>query len=255
LFSDAERVHFPPSASTCVIPHFIRSRPRIDRQEARRFLNLRSDVRIGGVLGFIHPRKGPDRALALLAPNGALDEVVFAGQFLSKAYEDQLRDEVRRLNLEGRVHFTGYLSDESFAYWANACDVGLCPFVEVSASGSLSDWFALRKPVVAHHLPQLDFYKARSGDGLLLTDTTSPEQFRSAVNQAQQLSDESLTPLDRMVEELAAPEVARRYAQLALQLALRPPASLSSQLRSLLVGQGVPIGKRSPDEADGHPLR
>ncbi len=245
LFSGAERAHFPSDANTCVIPHFIRTRRRIDRQEARRFLNLPRDARVGGVLGFIHPRKGPDRALALLAPNGALDELVFAGQFLSEAYEEHLRNEVRRLNLEGRVHFTGYLSEESFAYWANACDVGLCPFVEVSASGSLSDWFAMGKPVVAHNLPQLDFYKTRSGEGLLLTDTTSPEQFRGAVNHAQQLTGQSLTSLDRMVEELAAPAVARQYVQVALQLTLRPTDSLGSQLRRFLVGQGVPIGKRS----------
>lgn len=254
LFSEGERLHFPSGARVSVIPHFIRTRPRIEQNEARHFLNLRPDARIGGVLGFIHPRKGPDRAFALLSPGGPLDELVFAGQFLSEDYEQQLRSEVQRRNLQGRVHFTGYLPDEMFAYWANACDVGLCPFVEVSASGSLSDWFALRKPVVAHELPQLDFYKRRAGEGLTLVDTTTPEPFRRAVEHALQLSDDCLTPIDRLVQELAAPAIARSYVELASHLSQHPKENFGSQLRRFLIGQAAPADKYPHSNADGQQL-
>jgi glycosyltransferase involved in cell wall biosynthesis len=248
LFTEAEREHFPDAATTAVVPHFVRSRARHDLREARRVLNLNPESKIGGVLGFIHPRKGHERTLGLLSPTGPLDELVFAGQFISDEYETHLRGEVQRLGLEGRVHFTGYLTDEMFTYWANACDVGLCPFVEVSASGSLSDWFALGRAVVAHRLPQLDFYKARAGAALQLVDTTLIEEFRLAVYGALQLAPADRGNLDQLLSELSPAAVAQRYVHLARHLVASPQLGLGAQLRRYVLGQSSGVGRRIPSD-------
>lgn len=235
VFTEEERRHFPPDAQTWVVPHYIRVRPRIDRAVAREALGLDAGRRIGGVLGFLHPRKGAERALALVSPSGPLDELVFAGKFLSDDYERRLRSEVARAELEDRIHFTGYLSDSAFAHWSSACDVGLCPFVEVSASGSLSDWFAARKPVVAQALPQLDVYKCRAGRCLQLVDTTSAEEFRAGVEAALHVASDDLTSLDRLADELAPQAIARQYIHLANHLTETPRDSVGARLKRILV--------------------
>jgi glycosyltransferase involved in cell wall biosynthesis len=248
LFTETERGHFPRTAATAVIPHFVRSRTRHERSEARRVLDLNPESKIGGVLGFIHPRKGHERTLGLLSPSGPLDELVFAGQFISDEYETHLRGEVQRLGLEGRVHFTGYLADEMFTYWANACDVGLCPFVEVSASGSLSDWFALGRAVVAHRLPQLEFYKARAGTALQLIDTTHIEDFRLAVYCALQLAPAERGSLDQLLSELSPSAVAQRYVHLARLLVSDNQLGFGTQLRRYFLGQASGAGRRLPKD-------
>lgn len=235
VFTEEERGHFPRDVQTYAIPHYIRVRPLIDRAVAREALGLGNDRRLGGVLGFLHPRKGAERALALISPTGPLDELVFAGKFISHEYEERLRGEVARAGLEDRVHFTGYLTDTAFTQWSSACDVGLCPFVEVSASGSLSDWFTARKPVVAQALPQLSFYENRAGRCLQLVDTTSAEDFRRGVETALQLTAEELASMESLANDLAPDAIAKRYIHLANQLTDGPRDSVGARLRRLLV--------------------
>lgn len=235
VFTEEERTHFAADVQTWVIPHYIRVRPRVERGAAREALGLDAGRRIGGVLGFLHPRKGAERALTLISPSGPLDELVFAGKFISDEYEQRLRSEVATAGLDNRVHFTGYLSDAAFAHWSSACDVGLCPFVEVSASGSLSDWFTARKPVVAQALPQLNFYKNRAGNCVQLVDTTSAEEFRAGVEAALHVTPDDLASLDQLANELAPQAIAKEYLQLANHLLESPKDGVGARLKRLLV--------------------
>ncbi|MGV3720660.1 MAG: glycosyltransferase [Actinomycetota bacterium] len=107
------------------------------------------------ILGFLSRRKG--YAVALRALQALPEEYVLVaagGEHEADATgtEAWLRSEAQRAGLEPRVRITGYLPDDELEQAAAAADVVLAPFLEMSASASLSYALARGKAVIASDL-------------------------------------------------------------------------------------------------------
>ena len=160
---ERERLHeFVPRASVAVIPHFVETRTlSTPADTAKQLLGL-SGKRVVTLLGYIHPRKGH-----VLLVNAAtkLPEnivVVFAGGALPEqaGYLTQILDGARAAGMAHRIRVTGYLPEHELEQYLAATDLAVCPFTAVSASGSLSTWLSVQKPVLASDLPQITEYNA-----------------------------------------------------------------------------------------------
>ena len=134
-----------------VIPHFIESRSAVPREEARRALNVDAEARIAGVLGWIHPRKHYELAVRLLAqlePEFQL-WLIGAPPDRNREYLTSLKKLSQELGVADRMTVTGYVDEDELALRIAALDVGLCPYRDASASGSMSTLLSARRPIVA----------------------------------------------------------------------------------------------------------
>jgi glycosyltransferase involved in cell wall biosynthesis len=154
--------HILPSVRAQVVAHFVESRPPIPSMtDAKASLGL-SGQRVVTLLGFIHGRKGHDLlvdAMPRLAPDVT---VVFAGGATAEheAYVERLRDRARTLGVAHRLRVTGRLAEPELERWMACTDLAVCPFVRVAASGSVSTWLSLGKPILATDLPLIAEYNA-----------------------------------------------------------------------------------------------
>jgi glycosyltransferase involved in cell wall biosynthesis len=108
------------------------------------------------ILGFLSRRKGYEVALRALSELPEEYVLVAAGgehETDATGTEAWLRAEARRAGLESRLRITGYLSTEELEQAAAAAEVVLAPFLEMSASASLSFALARGKAVIASDLP------------------------------------------------------------------------------------------------------
>lgn len=156
LVSSAEErrrlLEWMPRASVDVIPHFVEERAALaDRAATKRDLGL-SGARVVTLLGFIHVRKGY-RLLLEAVPYLPQDVVVvLAGEPIG-AVGRELHD--FRQQHGDRVRMTGYLSEHELETYLAATDLAVCPFQDMSASGSLATWLSAGRPVLASDLPQI----------------------------------------------------------------------------------------------------
>jgi glycosyltransferase involved in cell wall biosynthesis len=111
--------------------------------------------------GFIFSSKGYEVALEALKQLPAEYFLVFAGGG-SDSYVQSLRQQARLLGVEKRLRITGGLSDTDMENYLLAADVAICPFMQMSASGSLSTWLSVgTAPIIASDLPEIQWYNAR----------------------------------------------------------------------------------------------
>jgi glycosyltransferase involved in cell wall biosynthesis len=135
-----------------VIPHFIEHRHPFPRDEARSALGVDAEARIVGVLGWIHPRKQYEtavRLLAMLEPDFQL-WLIGSPPEGSQEYLAMLKSLARELAVADRLKVTGYIDEEELSLRIAAIDVGLCPYRDASASGSMSTLLSARRPIVAN---------------------------------------------------------------------------------------------------------
>lgn len=144
-----------------VIPHFIEPRNlTLERESVRRRLDLQ-EKKVLVIQGFIFPGKGHEvalKALALLPPDYFL---VFAGGATGggEHFVSELEADARALGVADRLRITGYLPQAALEEYLAAADLAVCPFTEMSASGSLSTWLSFAEiPVIASALPQVCQY-------------------------------------------------------------------------------------------------
>lgn len=108
-------------------------------------------------MGFVHPRKRPERALEVLAalPDGST--LTFVGALLGgpEGYEAGFWHQVERLGLRDRVQVTGYVDDREVDRFLSQSDVGLAMYRAASTSGSLLTLLAGGRPIVAARIPAL----------------------------------------------------------------------------------------------------
>lgn len=149
---------YTSSKKIALLPHFVEERTApCSREEAKIHIGL-GGKKIITVLGFIVPRKGHDTAISVLAHLPENMHMVFAGKG-EDGYIYSLRNKAGVLGVNNRLHITGYLTEGDLDMYLAASDVAFCPFKEVSASGSLTTWLATGKPIVAHDLPLMRYYK------------------------------------------------------------------------------------------------
>jgi glycosyltransferase involved in cell wall biosynthesis len=158
---ERERLNeFIPGATVTVIPHFVETRVLpVARGDAKQALGL-GDRRVVTLLGYIHPRKGHVLlvdAMPHLPPDVI---VVFAGGAAPEqgGYLAELLNAARVTGTAERIRVTGYLPESELEQYLAATDLAVCPFTAASASGSLSTWISVQKPVLASDLPQISEY-------------------------------------------------------------------------------------------------
>ncbi len=150
-----------------IIPHFVEKRDiQINAENIRQSLNLKGK-KIITLLGWIHPRKG-HRILVEALPKLPSDTiVVFAGRHSKGSDGEQFLQELKQLaetlKVTDRLRITGYLSEKELEEYLVATDVAVCPFMQCSASGSLSTWISISHPkIAAYKLPQIEGYNTIS---------------------------------------------------------------------------------------------
>jgi len=135
-----------------ILPHpcFIHPVP-VDRDVCKLSLGLEG-YRVIGTFGFISRHKGIDMAIrSLLSLN---DDVVLNIGGTPRTRDDELylselRSLVYRLRLEGRVLFSGFISESDIPVFMGATDLALYPYHKNVASGALQYPLAYGVPVLA----------------------------------------------------------------------------------------------------------
>jgi glycosyltransferase involved in cell wall biosynthesis len=154
-----------------IIPHFVESRTLTTTVTAAH-QNLGLPVgRIITLLGWIHPKKG-HKLLVEAMPMLPFDmQLIFVGQCSpgSEEYLRTLLDLANSLGIQDRLRVTGYLTEDELNQYLTITDIAVCPFMDCSASGSLSTWISAEKAhIVASNLPQIQEYNRLEPEAIQL---------------------------------------------------------------------------------------
>lgn len=218
VHSDEERRRlegFVPAEKVALVPHFVEERVMADAHASRTALGL-AGKRVMTLLGFMVRRKGyrlTIEALPLLP-----DDVValFAGGPIPgrEARADELRAHAESLGVGDRVVITGYVADERLDQTLAATHVAICPFRDLSASGSLSTWISTGHPIVTSDLPQFREYDALVPGALRIF---RPLTARAMADAVRSVLDAGPPPVDPKVialrERLLTPRAVEAYAE------------------------------------------
>jgi glycosyltransferase involved in cell wall biosynthesis len=191
----------------------VEARPALpDRRAAKAELGLAGRPVIT-LQGFMTRRKG--HRLVLEALRALPPEVVaiFAGSPIGgrEARGEELAQYAEELGVADRVRFTGYVPDAQLTTILAATDVALCPFREMSASGSVSTWISTGRPIVTSGLPQFREYDALSPGAMRIVEPLTPEALAERIRQT--LAEAPLVDpaVQRLAGLLAAPRTLARY--------------------------------------------
>jgi len=213
-----------------VIPHFVEDRSlNITPDDAKSAIGL-AGQRVCTVLGFIHRAKG--HALVIEAmPHGPEDvQVVFAGRPAvgSDDFAHQLEQRAAQLGVADRLRITGYLDEATLDHYLAATDLALCPFEEVSASGSLSTWIAAERPILASEQPQIAEYNAMAAGAIATFAPYVPEALAAAVRaQLRGAADAGQAARAQLREKLSLPRIIQEHAVTYRAAAERPSSTES----------------------------
>lgn len=206
------------------IDHFVEQRHSLpDRDESRAELEV-ADQRVVTLLGFIHPSKG--HAL-LVRALGRLPEdviVVFAGR-PSPGNDAFLASLLERADLDGtrdRLRVTGFLPEPEQERWLVASDLGVAPFRYFSASGSLSTWISVAKPLLCTALPQIEEYDRIAPGAIATFEPYRPKVLAAAIEQALTTATDGTDPaVARLRDALLVPKIFDRHLEI-YERAARP---------------------------------
>lgn len=151
---------FAPRARVRTIPHFVEYRSlQIDPLNAKDFLEL-TGYRVLTLLGYIHPRKGHELLIQALPDLPPDTMIVFAGAAEADhtAYLDRLLALAALNQRSEQVRVTGFITERELELYLAATDLAICPFADVSASGSISTWISGGTPILASDLPLIREY-------------------------------------------------------------------------------------------------
>lgn len=207
-----------PGARLRVIPHFVERRTlALDPAAARARLGL-ADRRIVTLLGFVYGRKGHRyavEAVPSLPPDVVM--VYAGGPIAGRSFvHDLALAKARELDLGDRFRITGYLSEEDLETWMTATHLAILPFTDLSASGSMSSWIAVAKPMLVSDLPVVRELERRVPGSLHLFGPPEPGPLAAAIGE---LLAEPLPDVDERVvalgQELSMERTVDRYLSVA----------------------------------------
>ncbi|MBE9179721.1 glycosyltransferase [Oculatella sp. LEGE 06141] len=160
-----------------VIPHFVEERSiQVSPTAARQTLGL-ENTRIVTLLGFIYQPKGHHLLVEAIPALPEDVTVVLAGGSSSSYYDAYVESLIATATANGvahRLRITGYLSEADLELYLRATDLAVCPFTRFSASGSLSTWISVERPILASDLPQIAEYNQLEPNAIhLFTPCTS----------------------------------------------------------------------------------
>ena len=164
---------FPISSSTA-------ARSRVGRRAGA---GCDDQDRIIGVLGWIHARKRYETAIRLLATLEPKFRLWLIGSppNSSQAYSTTLKALADELGVADRMTITGYVEEDELAQRMAALDVGLCPYRDASASGSMSTLLSARRPIVANHFDVAAELAELAPGAITLLSDTDMGAYREAV--------------------------------------------------------------------------
>jgi glycosyltransferase involved in cell wall biosynthesis len=202
-----------------VVPHFVEPRELPgSREHAKEALGLQGR-RVVTLLGYIHPRKGHALMVEALASLPADVTVIFAGRppdgdgtFVRALIED-----ATTRGVFDRVRITGFLPEASLETYLAATDLAVCPFESLSASGSLSTWLSVGRPILASDLPQIAEYNAIEPGASHTFRPYDASALAGAIHAALAGSDDA-SARDRLRGRLLLPSVFDRHLEIYCEL-------------------------------------
>jgi glycosyltransferase involved in cell wall biosynthesis len=168
-----------------IIPHFVESRSqKTVPVDIRKTLNL-VNKKIITLLGFIGPYKGHELVIEAISYLSPEVQVIFAGDMnLDKEYVRILQELVQKKDLGNRVRFTGFLNETELEEYLRATDVAICPFKQLSASGSISTWISVHCPILASDLPQIREYNQIEPEAIQVFKPYTPIALARAIQRS-----------------------------------------------------------------------
>lgn len=204
----------PRTDRACIIPHFIESRSRVPREAARQEFRLGSHDRVIGMIGWIHPLKNYELAVELLAALDSRFTLWFVGTALGQdeGYFRLLKDRAAELGVASRMTVTGYVSDRELGARLAALDVGLCPYHDASASGSMATLLSARTPIVANHFAYARDLQTLVPRGITTVEGLEVGRYRDAVMAMldSRVGDDAF---DTVLTQRAPRNIAEQYAR------------------------------------------
>jgi glycosyltransferase involved in cell wall biosynthesis len=174
----------PGARRATVIPHFIEQRQQLSRGAARELLQVDPASRVLGMVGWIHQRKNCElaiRALSLLGPDVRL-WLVGAPPAADQTYLQGLLRLAAELGVSQRVLITGYVSERELELRVAALDVGLCPYREASASGSMSTLLSAHRAVVASDIALARELRELAPQAISIFGSFQPQALAAAID-------------------------------------------------------------------------
>lgn len=153
------------------------------------------------LLGFIHERKGHQLLVKALSHLPEQVIVVFAGG-ASPGNEHFVQNLLALAEADGvahRLRITGFLSEVNLERYLVATDLAVCPFQSFAASGSLSTWISVARPLLAFDLPQIAEYNRIAPDAFKTFQPYTPEALASEIKH---LLSTGITATDVAVDRL-----------------------------------------------------
>lgn len=212
-----------PAERMAVVPHFVEERVAPDEtiDAAAEADRARDALGLGGnrvitILGFMVRRKGYRLTIEALRHLPVDVVALFAGGPIAgrEARAEELRAYAGQLGVSDRVIITGYVAAERLEQALAATHVALCPFRDMSASGSLSTWISTGRPIVTSDLPQFREYDALEPGALRifqpLRAETLAEAVKAVLDEGPPLHDVRVAAL---AERLSTPRVVERYVE------------------------------------------
>ena len=150
------------------IPHFVETRSiALSRSQARTMLGL-DGVKVVTLLGYIYATKGHQILVEAMSKLPQEVMVVFAGgaSHGSQQVVEELMTLAKEKGVDQRLRITGYLSEQELEHYLIATDLAVCPFSRFSASGSLSTWISVARPILASDFPQVAEYNRLEPDAI-----------------------------------------------------------------------------------------
>jgi glycosyltransferase involved in cell wall biosynthesis len=158
--------------------------------QVRARMGLDGDAALLGYFGFLHPSKGADTLIEAVALLERSVHVVFIGGRLGESDSDTNRrfvagieEKIRKLNLENRIHWTGFVPDNEVSAYMAASDLMVMPY---------QDGVSLRRgtlmAILAHGRPLLstisdgDIHPLSHGENCWLVPAGDASSLANAVN-------------------------------------------------------------------------
>jgi glycosyltransferase involved in cell wall biosynthesis len=213
------------SRRVSVVPHFVEARDlQLTRSEAKAALGF-SGRRIVTLLGFIHQRKG--HALLIdalpLLPSDVVAVCAGSAPGPDSAFVALLAARARELGVADRLRITGFLSEQELAPYLAATDVAVCPFISLSASGSLSTWISAVRPILASDLPQIAEYNALEPGAIRTFRPYTSRALADAITETLARSPEDADgAIARLRATLLMPAVFDRHLEVYREVLARP---------------------------------
>lgn len=210
----------PGKHRASVIPHFIEERAPFPKDAARAQLGVSPGDTILGIVGWIHPRKNYELSIRALARLEDHTQLWFVGgtPTADQAYLRRLLDLAAELGLAQRVFATGYVSEHELQLRLSALDVGLCPYHDASASGSMSTLLSARRPVVASDVALARELRQAAPAAIRISSTQDPEALAAAVRQTLE-SRPSADDFTSLLTSRSPAAIAARYLQVLRDVA------------------------------------